>query len=219
MEQQSDRFDIVVTALIALVTVFGAVIAWQASLASTAADDAEQQGLLDTLAIEEGRAAHENRLYTDMQYFVRYVRHSEIAKRLRQDEAAARARGEVALADDLAGEAELYEELAAHQTDFFDIDYVRPDGTFDEARYLADLQLSDDEINGLDPEAVFADADAYQVQSRRLIGLISLLTVALFFYTLSQITEHRVKYPLALLGTLVFIAAAILFVLVERMVG
>ncbi len=219
MQHQSDRFDVVVTILIALVTVFGAVIAWRASLASTAAGDAEQQGLLDTLALEESLAAHETRFYTDMQYFVRYQRHQGLARRLRRDETAARARGETALADDLAQEAELYEELAATQTDFFDVSYVGPDGSFNEARYLADLRLNDEKFNSLAPEAVFAEADAYRAQAKRLVGLISLLTVALFFYTLSQITERRVKYPLAALGTFVFFGTAILFVVVERMLG
>lgn len=219
MEQKSDRFDVVVTILIALVTVFGAVIAWRASLASTAAGEAVQQGLLDTLALEEGLAGHETRLYTDMQYFVRYTQHQEVAQRLRRDEAAARTRGETALADDLAGQAQLYEGLAATQEDFFDPSYVSPDGSFDEARYLSDLQLNDDKVNGLDPAGVFSNADAYQEQAKRLVGLISLLTVALFFYTLSQITERRVKYPLAVLGTAIFLGAAFLFAVVERMLG
>lgn len=217
MENKSDRFDLTVTVLIALVTVFGAVIAWRASLASEVAGDAEQQGLLETLTLEEGLASHETRLYTELQYFARYTQHKALAQRLRQDEATARSRGETALADDLAKEAELYEDLAANQEDFFDVRYVLPDGTFDEARRLADLRQADVRINALDPERVFAAADAYQGQSELLVGLISLLTVALFLYTLSQITEHRIKYPLAVMGSLIFLASAAWFVILERM--
>lgn len=218
MEHESDRFDVAVTILIALVTVFGAVIAWRASLASAVAGDAEQRGLLDTLALEEGLAAHETQLYTDLQYFVRYTQHNAVAQRLRQDEAAARARDEIALADDLAQQVELYEALAANQADFFGLGYVRPDGTFDRARRLADLRQNDDRINGLNPEAVFAEADAYRAKTKQLVGLIGILTVALFLYTLSQITEQRIKYPLAVLGSLVFLGTAVWFVMLEGMV-
>lgn len=216
---ESDRFDVAVTILIALVTVFGAVIAWRASLAASQAGDAEQQGLLDTLALEEGLAAHETQLYTDLQYFVRYAEYTEVASRLRTDEAAARERGEIGLADDLAHEAELYEDLAANQEDFFDAGYVRSDGTFDQQAYLANLRQADARVNGLDPDAGFAAADTYQEQAKRLVALIAALTVALFFYTLSQITEHRAKYPLAVAGTLIFLATAVGFAVIETMVG
>jgi hypothetical protein len=216
--QGSDRFDVAVTILIALVTVFGAVIAWRASLSSSAAGNAEQQGLLDTLALEEGLASHQTRLYTDLQYFVRYAEYSAVASRLRSDEEAARSRGEIGLADDLAQEAELYEDLARNQEDFFDPAYVRSDGTFDQPAYLANLRLRDERVNRLDPDAVFAAANAYQEQAKRLIALISALTVALFFYTLSQITEHRAKYALAVAGTVTFLATAVGFAVIESMV-
>jgi hypothetical protein len=219
VEQESDRFDVIVTILIALVTVFGATIAWRASLAEGTAGDAEQQGLLQTLALEEGLSAHETGLYTHLHYFVRFKEHTELARRLRDDEAAARARGETALADDLAREAELHADLAVNLEDFFDVSYVRLDGTYDEARYLADLKRSDGRINGLAPEEAFAEADTYHQKAKQLIGLISLLTGALFFYTLSQITEHRIKYALMVLGSLAFLGVAVRFAFIEGLLG
>jgi hypothetical protein len=215
MEQKSDRFDVVVTVLIALVTVFGALLAWRASLAADVAGDADQQGLLETLDLEEGLSAHETNLYINLQYFVRYTQHKELARRLREDEAAARVRGETDLADDLARAAELQADLATNLEDFFDVSYIRPDESFDEARFLAEARRGDARVNALKPEEVFTEADAYHERAIQLIGMISVLTVALFFYTLSQITELRIKYLLAMLGSAVFVGVAVWFAMLE----
>ncbi|MBI3942460.1 MAG: hypothetical protein HY326_05555 [Chloroflexi bacterium] len=216
MEEKSDRFDLVVTILIALVTTFGAVIAWQAALSLSAAGDVQQEGLLTILSLEGGEASYQTRLYTDLQYFVRYTEYHEMAQHLRQDETVARSRGETNLANDLSGQAEQNEALAENLEAFFDVSYIKPDGTFDEERRLADLRMNDAKLHGLNPQNLFDQADAFQEKARLLVGIIFFLTVTLLFYTLSQITESRIKYPYALLGSIIFVATIVAFVLVQR---
>lgn len=216
MEGKSNRFDLVVTILIALVTTLGAVIAWQAALSLSAAGNAQQQGLLDTLSLEEGAASYQTRLYTELQYFVKYTQFQEMAKHLRQDETAARSRGETNLANDLSSQAEQNEALAENLEQFFDVSYIQADGTFDEERRLADLRLNDAKLQGVAPQEMFDEADALQDKARMFVGIIFFLTVALLFYTLSQITENRIKYPFALLATVIFAGSVIAFIMVVR---
>jgi hypothetical protein len=196
--ESSDRFQIIVAVLIAVVSVASAGVIWRASLAGSSASSADRQGLIATVKYEAAYAQTVSTLYEEARYASQHARYQARVDMLE------------ALDDDAAhSEAEWVKQIVVNLGSFTllatDPTYRTADGGLDLDARLGDLRAADADLRDLDPQQDFAAADRYYSESQLLVSAVIVFAVALFFLTLAEITRHRVRVALAVAGVVVFL--------------
>lgn len=208
---KNETFKTFMAIMSAVVTVTSALVAWRASAASQAAGDADFSGLVATVNAGEARTLNTITATEHYQAFLIYTRYNELGNKLYE-----------ALQSDPANAAELEQQKSDSwgiayglQSLFFPSQYLRPDGTYDLQRELdeawADAQRSRDTRSDLH----YADADARRDQSNLLVGMLVLMGLAFWFFTLAQIIEHKVKYVFAVVGGFLLVVGAFAALVIE----
>ena len=208
-EEGLGKFQIVVAVLIALVAISAAVVAWRASMVSSAASDAHMEGIINTVKWEAAATEDVRRLYQEADYATTYVSLIRQADLLSEQGTQWLQEGKEDEALEAQAQALVYQTLASNLAVFTpmttDSEYRQEDGTFNFQSRLADLRAGHQDLVDLDPAASFKEADERLTESRVLTAMIVFLTGALLFYTLAQIIENRLKYVLVALGSMVFV--------------
>jgi hypothetical protein len=215
-EQEDNRLSTMVALLIAAVSVVGAVVAWRASVSGDGAGDADVAGVRATINLTETEALAAVKGYSDYASFIDYYKYRETGNLIEG--------GAEELANELS-EEEL-EGIAKELADTYDLttasslafpnDFLNRDGTYAIERQKGEYVATVSREKDINPQPSFDEADALRGQTDRLLIALSVLAVALVFYTLLEATESKmIKYLLLAGGTLFFLAGAVAAFLVE----
>jgi hypothetical protein len=210
--EESDTFQNIIAIMIAIVSLVGAVVAWQASLPEP--DDADREGLQATLNAETTRFLNNAELYQHYRAYTAYTLNDTFGRQLEADltESKAEAQPELvqkqAEAADLAGTSQL----------FFPARYLNRDGSYNIERELGEAWAQAGQRNDLNSQPYFDRADAQRTKAIILIAVIIGLTISLLFYTLAEGLHpgrQRLRWLTTIGGTLFLIGGIIASLLIE----
>ncbi len=214
--KENNRLSTFVALLIAAVSVGGAVVTWRASVSADAAGDADVAGVRATINLTETNALASVKGYSDYTAFTDYYKYRETSTQLEKEiaelPADAPEETSAALNKELADTYDL--TTAAGMA--FPNEYLNRDGTYSLSRQTGEYVANASRERDLNPQPSFDEADAMREHTNQLLITLSVLVVALVFYTLIEATDSkRIKYLLLVAGTGVFLAGAIGAYLVE----
>ncbi len=207
--------------LIAFASVFSAVLAWRASLASIdasryqslAVQESARRNQLERLS--EGVVAQDER-------FVLFFQEHALAAREFQAQADALRESDSATADILDLDAQAHRALARATQPFFlgaSGIYLDDDGTvaYDRAYVLRNLRAGDTELRELRTQGTVELAERADSRSLNLIALAAIVIAALFLLTVAQVsrTRRRVHQAFFVAGGVFVLIGALGIVFVE----
>jgi hypothetical protein len=208
-EAKPDRWETLVAVLIALVTVIGALVAWRASVAADSAGDADFGGLRAALNAEESRALNAVNGYEAYGAFTTYKRHNDLGNLLEED---------LASADDpdaLESELANARDLAIANQSLFPNKFLNRDGTYALQRQLGELWADAKREKDVNPAPQFAEADKLRAKTNWMLLALTVLALALVFYTLVEVIGNRFKPLMFGLGSLVALAGSLAALWIE----
>lgn len=210
-EEQNNRLATLVALLIALATVLGAVVAWRASVAADGAGDADFAGLRATVNLEETRALAAVTAYENYSAFMYYRRYQDLGDLIVEDQA------QLAEEEASALEAERINahDLALANQQLFPNKFLNRDGSYALPRELGELFADAAKEKDLQPDSQYAEADALRDKTNQLLLAVTILAVALVFYTLVETVGGRLQYVLVAGGLLCTLAGSIMAIMVE----
>jgi hypothetical protein len=208
---KTDKFKTFTASMIAIVTVLSALVAWRAALASQSAGDADFSGLVSTVNNEEARVLDTIRSSEHYQAFLIYTRYNELGYRLYDD-----LQTNPADADQLRQQkSDVWGLAYGLQTVFFPSRYLLPDGTYDSQREMDELLADDQRSHDTRADLHFSDADTLRRKANWLVGMLIVLGISFWFFTLAQIVENHFKYVLAVLGGFFVLVASFSVLVIE----
>jgi hypothetical protein len=86
------------------------------------------------------------------------------------------------------------------QSLFFPSRYLLPDGTYDSQREMDELLADEQRARDTRAEAHFEEGDNLRRKANLLVQMLILLGISFWFFTLAQITEHKIKILFAFAG-------------------
>jgi hypothetical protein len=201
----------VIASLIATTSLVAALGAWRASVASSAAGDADRKGFDNSVARARAEAGIRANLAAIVLDYGRARSYDAQAKAIRRQARDAPPQDRPRL----IALAEATERLEKVARDAIDPDALRPDGTLNLAR-KSQLELNlQESTQDLDAKPEFASSDDFSEKSERLVGLTALLVGAALFFTLAQVSRRRVYLLYLMTGIVVLIVSTSLLVTVE----
>jgi hypothetical protein len=206
-----DRFKIIVAILLGLVTILGGFVAWRAAIASEHAGIADLAGLAATVNVAETQTLDQSLLYEHYRAYTDYVRNNEIQKLLDADIAAANGSDVTAL----QAKRDEAATNAAQSSTFFPLRYLNRDGTYNTDRELGAARSDAARDKDLNPDPHLSEADALRAKASSLVAVLIVLAVAIWFFTLAEITGRRSRYLFAAIGVLAMLAATGSTLLIE----
>lgn len=195
----SDRFQTVVAVIIAVVSVISAGVIWRASIAGSSASTADRQGLISVIKHEAAYAENVSMLYQEAQYAIRHASYLARADALKAHDSLA-ARSEAEWVNQIVVNLALFTPLVTDPT------YRTAEGGLDLDARLEDLRAADADLRDLDPQQDFGAADQFYTEAQVLVSMVIIFAVALFSLTLAEITQHKIRLGLAMIGVVVFLA-------------
>ena len=198
--------------------VLGAVIAWRGSVVSSEAGDAYDHGIEELIQREQAEAQNESKLLHDLGMHAQYQEHVRAWRVLDQQSDEVRPEN-AALADDLARQAQERLALARALQPYFlaaapDLGDDAGEVAYDREFVRRYLRSVTPELRELKPDETFAAGRRLNDRVVRLVGLVLLSVIALFFLTLAELTRGQLRVLLAVLGGVVLVGAGGLFAFV-----
>ena len=210
-EEQNNRLATLVAILIALAMVIGAVVAWRASVAADGAGDADFAGLRATVNLEETRALASVTAYENYSAFMNYRRYEDLGNllveaqnQLDEDEAAA-----------LEPERVSAHDLALANQQLFPNKFLNRDGSYALRREMGEIFADAAKEKELQPDGQYAEADALRDKTNQLLIAVTILAVALVFYTLVETVGKRLQYGFVAIGLLCTLAGSVMALMIE----
>jgi hypothetical protein len=210
-QEKGSPLETIVAVLIALVTVIGAIVVWRASVIEDASGDADFAGLRASINVEETRALDYVNAYEAYGAYTTYKRYSDLGDLIAEDmgqtteEQADVLNSQRADAHDLA--------LAAEQS--FPNKFMNRDGTYALQRQLGEMWADAAKEKDLKPEPQFAEADSLRNKTNRMLGSVSILALALVFFTLVESVSERLKYWMVGFGSALMVVGTVVALLIE----
>jgi hypothetical protein len=214
--KENNRLSTLVALLIAVVSVSGAVVTWRASVSADGAGDADVAGIRATINLTETKALAAVKGYSNYAAFTEYYKYRETGNQIEKEmtELSGDAPPEqvAALNNELADTHDL--TTAAGMA--FPSEYLNRDGTYGLSRQTGEYVANASRERDINPQPSFDEADGLRDHTNRLLITLSVLVVALVFYTLIEASDNKkLKYLLLVAGTGVFLAGMIGAYLVE----
>ena len=184
----------VIAVSIAVVSVLGALVAWQATVIGEEAAKSDGLGLQEvTLRVQE-EAKHQATVDEDVRIFALYHEHIDAAALLSADADRVR-QSDPRLATNLDAQAQDELLLARTVHDYFQAArWIGPNDTSYPTQYVLDyLNANDPNTEKIRPEADFARGRALHWQTVLLIGLVAVFVAALVFLTLAQLSRRQLR--------------------------
>lgn len=210
-EEQNNRLATLVAILIALATVIGAVVAWRASVAADGAGDADFAGLRATVNLEETRALAAVTAYENYGAFMNYRRYEDLGNLLVEEQTQLD-EDEAAL---LEPERVSAHDLALANQQLFPNKFLNRDGTYALRREVGELFADAAKEKELQPDGQYAEADLLRNKTNQLLIAVTILAVALVFYTLVETVGKRMQYVLVAAGLLCTLAGSVMAMMIE----
>jgi hypothetical protein len=219
VDEAPSRFRLAVAALIVLVSVLGAVVAWSASTSSTKSSDLDQQAQQEFLLRQQILTSAQAIVGEELRRVGSYQAAISAERILREQ--ADRVRGSspdvAALLDEQAqGQAALV-RTTAHLF-FAAAPQVSPDGTvtYDRRRAVDNLLTQYVVYQQLHPAATQEAANDEDAKYRGAVAVGILFALALFFLTIAEVlSARRLRYHFAAAGALALVAGCVLWPLLE----
>ena len=209
--ERSQRLETAVAILIAVVTVIGALVAWRSSVADDGAGDADFAGLRASVRAEETRALNYVNAYENYGSYTSYQRYNELGNLLEADQAAAPAQ-EI---DNLERQRADNHDLSISNQRLFPNKFLNRDGSYNVKRQIGEMWADAAKENDLNPDPQFAEADQLRSKANWLLVAVTILAIALVFYTLVESFGDRMRYVMVALGSLCMVAGIAFALFIE----
>jgi hypothetical protein len=222
LDDVSPRFRLAVGALIVLVSILGAGVAWSASTSSTRSSDlnqlAQQEFLLRNQILTSAQAA----VGEDLRRVGAFQAQVSAERILRQQaERFRESNPDVAAILDEQAQGQAALARTTGSLFFAAAPQVSTDGTvsYDRRQAIDNLLAQYVVYQQLHPGATQAAANDEDAKYRRTVAVGIVLGLALFFLTLAEILGvRRLRYAFATAGALALLAGCVLWPLVETRV-
>ena len=132
-------FDITVPILTAVVTIFSALIAWQATIDSDDAGNADFGGLGAAVNKQDARVLNATTTYQQHGAFTAYLRNVEVGDAINADLTATRSDLRARQRAAMQAERDARWNQTVVDKDFFDTRYLGAEGNYDTRRQLGEL--------------------------------------------------------------------------------
>jgi hypothetical protein len=209
--ERSQRLETIVAILIAVATVIGAVVAWRSSVADDGAGDADFAGLQASVRAEETRALNYVNAYEDYSSYANYRRYSDLGDLLEADAANA----DEQTAAELERQRADNHDLSISSQRLFPNKFLNRDGSYNLNRELGEMWADAARENDLNPDPQFAEADQLRTKANMLLVAVTILAIALVFYTLVESFGKRMQYLMVTLGSLCLVAGTAFAAFIE----
>jgi hypothetical protein len=216
-----ERTAALLAILIGFASVFSALIAWRASVASIDASRYQSLAVQQQARREQIERELEATVDQDLRFVSEYQEHALAAREL-QSQADSIRTTDSAAADELDVQAQSEEALARAVQPFFQGAggiYLADDGTvpYDKTFVLRSLEDSNAELRELKTSNVAGLANRANTKSIDLVGVAALIVAALFFLTIAQVSRTRLRVRQAFFvgGGILVLVGTFAFVLVE----
>ncbi len=195
--EKGDTFQTIVTIMIAVVSVAGALMAWQVNLVDGPAY--EQAGLRAVLNTETTRFINQAELYKNYRAYTFYTLNDQLQGQIATD--LADTPPESILKRQQAQAA----DLVAVSQRFFPQRYLNRDGSYNIQRQLGEAWAQARQSTDLETQVHFNKARQARTKTSFIIVMLLGLTIALLFYTVAEglhPARKFLRYVIALAGTL-----------------
>lgn len=209
--ERSQRLETIVAILIALATVIGAVVAWRSSVADDGGGDADFAGLRALVRAEETRALNDVNAYEDYAAYINYKRYEQQGNLIADDQANA-SEEEAAILESQRADAQ---DLSISNQRLFPNKFLDRDGSYNVKREIGEMWSDAAKENDLNPGPQFAEADQLRTKANSLLVAVTILAIALVFYTLVESVGARMQYVMVALGSLCMVAGTVFALFVE----
>ena len=198
----SNRLDIVIAFLIAIVSTTFALAAWRVSMISSSAGDANRQGILDTIKKQASTNENWRKTYEEANYAESYAAYLAEVKALEASKDPAAAAQAANLRQYLLPSLQLLGAPLASEPA-----YRKPDGTYDLQKRFDALADASPDLSKLNPQASFALAGRYNAEQRWVTVATVLLALSLFWLALAEVSGKRLRLTTLIIGAIVYGAA------------
>jgi hypothetical protein len=215
-----ERSAALLAVLIGFASVFSAVIAWRASLASIDSSRYESLAVQQQARREQIERELEGSVQQDQRFIAEYQEHALAAREI-QAQADSLRPTDAAAADLLDLEAQNELAKARAMTPFFRGLQITLDENgnvpYDATFVLRNLEQGNPELRELRTSNVAALAGRADAKSLDLIGVAALIVGALFFLTVAQVsrTRQRLRQAFFVAGGIMVVVGTVGFLLVE----
>jgi hypothetical protein len=209
--ERSQRLETIVAILIAVVTVIGAVVAWRSSVADDGAGDADFAGLRASVRAEETRALNYVNAYENYGSYANYRRYSDMSNLIEADLTTAPEQQQSELERQRADN----NDLSISNQRLFPNKFLNRDGSYNVKRQMGEMWADAAKENDLNPDPQFAEADQLRGKANSLLGAVTILAIALVFYTLVESFGDRMKYVMVALGSVCMVAGIVFALFIE----
>jgi hypothetical protein len=209
---KSDRLELVIAFLIAIVSLTTAVAAWRTNAVGSKAGDAARLGLIN--AVKQQTNANEDwrKLYEEAGYAESYaVTLAGVKAMEASGDPTAAAQAANMREYLLTGIIKLADPLATNQK------YQRSDGTYDLDQRYADLMAEAPDLAALNPQDSFALSDQYSSEQRWLMLGTVLLALSLFWLALSSVSGSHLRLGTLGIGIIIYLFGLTWFFFVEAL--
>jgi hypothetical protein len=217
-ESKTNRFETVVTVLIAIVSTVIALVASQSAVASGNATEAQHDGVLAKINLERVDGSSRAQIAHNERAFSIYRSNRDLYSLTIDFALKAETAGNSAQGTVLRQEAARQLEDSNNAYRFIDSNYLVKDATsgeytsFDQQNYLNDQRQSAsiyEDISYLDN---FAEADRLRTQSLQLGVSLLAWFIALMFLTWAEITKSALRWVWLAAGVLLALGLAAVYV-------
>lgn len=213
-ESTSSRFETYLAVCIAIATVVGAILAARATLLNDDANTADQTGLASTIDLALTRSSNEAQRAQNLTAFLDYSQRRESALLMSQQMDQIDPNSERWYALDDASSAEWNKAINSRY--FFDTNYYdKFTNTWDQQAFMDGKLIEAASFQDLNPEPHFSNAETGRAKAAKFVGVIAMLSIALFSFAVANVIRSRLKLALAALGTLILIGASVVSILIE----
>ncbi len=210
--EPTDRFQITMAILIAVVAIAGALVAWRAALIDAQAGDADFAGLAATIKAAEVKISTTNFIYEHYRGYTVYTRHREM-QRLLEEEI------DFDAATDVQQQAwAVSSQLASESQNLFLGQYLNTDGSYNIQRQYDETWAEEGQRQDLTPAPHFASADSQRAKSALLIGIFIIQAIALLCFTVAEglnPARNLTRYSIGLAGIVILVVSIVLAVQIE----
>jgi hypothetical protein len=202
-EKEAGGSDTLVAILIAVTTLIGATLTWRSSVAGDAAGDADYAGLRSVVDSEETRARSAVNAYEHYSAFTSFDRQDELARLMEKEGSS---------------DASETKVRAKANRGLFEAKFATRDGTYAVNREISAAWADAAREKDLNPEPQFEEADKMRSKSLGLMGAVTIVAIALVFFTLVEALGARFLYLNVGLGIACLVAGSALGLYYELLV-
>jgi hypothetical protein len=225
-KDKSNRFETVVTVLIAVVSTVIALVASQSAVASGNATQAQHNGVIAKINLERVDGSSRAQIAHDERAFSTYRTNRDANTLTIEYAVKAEAAGNKDQGTALRQEAARQLEDSNNAYHFIDSNYLVKDSTgeyvsFDEQNYLNDQRQAASVYEDISFEGSFAEADRLRTQSLTLGVSLLAWFIALMFLTWATVTKSALRWVWLIAGVLLALGLTAIYLVsvVAHMMG